>query len=132
MKLLSQNYNLKMPPKKQKSNCGRFNVGQYMSVLSQKRIEAVNSNKKILALNEESKKLQIEKDTLQKTLETLKPSNEQFIIKILQQRTTQTPVQADSNNKNGSQNVWSMSDTIARNRKSEPTNETLSKHSRER
>ena len=121
-----------MPPKKQKSNCGRFNVGQYMSALSQKRIEAVNSNKKILALNEESKKLQIEKDKLQKTLETLKPSNEQFIIKILQHRTTQTPVQTDSNNKNGSENVWSMSDTVARNRKSEPTNETLSKRSRER
>ena len=105
-----------MPPKKQKSNCGHFNVGQYMSVFSQKRIEAVNSNKKILAVNEESKKLQIEKDKLQKTLETLKPSNEQFIIKILQHRTTQTPVQTDSNNKNGSQNVWSMSDTVARNR----------------
>ena len=103
-----------------------------MSILSQKRIEAVNSNKKILALNEESKKLQIKKDKLQKTLATLKPSNEQFIIKLLQHRTTQTPVQTDSNNKNGCQNVWSMTDTVAQNRKSEPTNETLSKRSHKR
>ena len=119
-------------PKKQKSNCGRFNVGQYMSVLSQKRIEAVKSNKKILALNEECKKLQMKRDKLQETLETLQSSNQQFIIKLLQHRTTQTPVQTDSNNKNGCQNVWSMTNTVAQNRKSEPTNETLSKLSRER
>ena len=47
-----------MPPKKSKTNSGRFNIGQYMSKLSEKRIETINRSKKVQTLTEKSKKLE--------------------------------------------------------------------------
>ena len=120
-----------MPPpqkKKKGKNKSRFNVGKYISLEEEKELEKLNSiiedRKSIDPLNEKSKRLKAKYQTLSNLIDGYKFANKTIIIKSFNDESTQISPLLESN-------AWAINNSVADQRATEPTIDTLAKQSKE-